>query len=479
MSNEKDMVKEITNMDEDFAQWYTDIVKKAELCDYSNTKGFLVIRPYGYAIWENIMRDLDDRFKKLGVTNVAMPLLISESLLQKEKDHVEGFAPECAWVTWGGSNKLEERLAVRPTSETVFCDYWNKVVKSHRDLPQLLCQWGSVVRWEKETRPFLRSREFFWHEGHTLHATPKDSHDFTITILDLYEDFIQNILAIPVLKGKKTEKERFAGAQDTYTVESLMRDGKALQSGTSHDFGDNFAKAFDIRYLDKNNQLTYATETSWAISSRIIGALIMVHGDNRGLKLPPRIAPIKARIIPIKMTDENNVKVAEALLDKLKNAGIKADIDLSDKTPGFKFSEQEMRGIPVRIEIGPKDIENNQVVLVRRDTNEKVNVKMDEVVDKLNSLFEDIQNNMFKVAKDYLDKNISETTSKEELIKHINEKGGFVKAMHCGDEECEKALKDETGISSRCILENEAPISDKCAICGKPAKYKVAWGRSY
>ena len=479
MSNEKDLVKEITNIDEDFAQWYTDIVKKAELCDYSNVKGFLILRPYGYAIWENIMHELDRRFKECDVTNVAMPLLISESLLQKEKDHIEGFAPECAWVTMGGNNELEERLAIRPTSETLFCDYWSKTVKSHRDLPQLLNQWCSVVRWEKETRPFLRSREFFWQEGHTLHATAEESKEFTIKMLNVYESFVNEILAIPVIKGRKTAKEQFAGAKATYTIESLMKDGKALQSGTSHDFGDNFAKPYDIKYLNDNNELTYATETSWGMSSRIIGAIIMVHGDNRGLKLPPRIAPIKVRIIPIKTTDENNVKVANDLLNKLKQAGIKSDIDISDKTPGFKFSDQEMRGIPIRLEVGPKDIEKNQVVLVRRDTGEKSFVSMDNLVNEVNNLLDNIQENMFNTAKKFLEENISEATTKEELVKHITEKGGFVKAMHCGDEGCEKALKEETGITSRCILENENAISDKCVVCGKAAKYKVAWGKAY
>ena len=479
MAEEKKFVEQITSQEKDFAKWYTDVCLKAELCSYSGVKGFVVIRPYGWAIWENIMNDVDARLKAMGVTNVAMPVLIPEHLLLKEKEHVEGFAPECAWVTCGGDDILEDRLAVRPTSETVFCDYWRDVVKSYRDLPQLLCQWCSVVRWEKETRPFLRTREFFWHEGHTLHATPEESLKFTLDILYMYESVIQDDIAIPVIKGKKTDRERFAGAQATYTVESIMKDGKSLQSGTSHDFGDNFAKAFDIKYLDKNNKLTYATETSWAISSRIIGALIMVHGDDRGLKVPPHIAPIQVRVVPIRMKDENNVKVATELYDKLKKAGIKADIDLTDKTPGYKFSECEMKGIPIRLEIGPKDIENNKCVLVRRDNNEKIEVSLDNVEREIKALLEKIQKNMFDAAKKFLDTHVDKATTKDELISKMNEKTRFVKAMHCGDEACEEAFKDETGISSRCIPFEQEHISDKCVVCGKPAKYEVIWGKSY
>lgn len=479
MADDKKLVEQITSQNEDFAKWYTDVCLKSELCIYSGVKGFVVIRPYGWALWENIMNNVDARLKKMGVTNVAMPVLIPEHLLLKEKEHVEGFAPECAWVVCGGDDVLEDRLAVRPTSETVFCDYWHDVVHSYRDLPQLLCQWGSVVRWEKETRPFLRTREFFWHEGHTLHATPEDSLKFTLDILYMYEDFIQNDAAIPVLKGKKTEKEKFAGAQATYTVESIMKDGKALQSGTSHDFGDNFAKAFDIKYLDKNNKLTYATETSWAISSRIIGALIMVHGDDRGLKLPPHLAPIQVRVIPIRTTDKTNIEKAKELQELIKKSNIRVDIDLSDKTPGYKFSDCEMKGIPIRLEIGPKDIEKNSCVLVRRDTGEKVVASLDNIVDELNTLLEKIQKNMFDTAKKFLEEHIDVATTKEELISKMNNKKGFVKAMHCGCEECEQELKDETGISSRCIPMEQEKISDKCVVCGKPAKYEIIWGKSY
>ena len=479
MGNEKKLVEQITSQEQDFAKWYTDVCLKAELCCYSGTKGFVVLRPYGYALWENIMHGLDARFKEKNVTNVAMPMLIPENLLLKEKEHVEGFAPECAWVTYGGSEKLEEKLAVRPTSETVFCDYWHETVKSHRDLPQLLNQWCSVVRWEKETRPFLRTREFFWQEGHTLHATKEESHDFTLEMFNVYEKFIQSELAIPVLKGQKTEKEKFAGANATFTIESIMKDGKALQSATSHDFGDNFAKAFDIKYLDKNNELVYATETSWGFSTRIIGAIIMVHGDDRGLKLPPHIAPIQVRVMPIRMTDENNVKVAKELYDKLKNIGIKVDIDLSDKTPGYKFSECEMKGIPLRLEIGPKDIEKGVCVLARRDNGEKVEAKLEGIENAVKELLETIQKDMFNDAKKFLDSHIDTATTKDELVSKMNAKTGFIKAMHCGCEECEKALKDETGITSRCIPMEQEKLSDTCVVCGKPAKYEVIWGKAY
>lgn len=479
MAEEKKQVEQITSQEKDFAKWYTDVCLKSELCTYSGVKGFVVIRPYGWALWENIMNNVDARLKKMGVTNVAMPLLIPEHLLLKEKEHVEGFAPECAWVSCGGDDILEDRLAVRPTSETVFCDYWHDTVHSYRDLPQLLCQWGSVVRWEKETRPFLRTREFFWHEGHTLHATAEDSLKFTLDILYMYEDFIQNDAAIPVLKGKKTEKERFAGAQATYTVESIMKDGKALQSGTSHDFGDNFAKAFDIKYLDKNNKLTYATETSWAISSRIIGALIMVHGDDNGLKLPPHLAPIQVRVVPIRTTDKNNMAKANEIYETLKSHGIRTDIDTSDKTPGYKFSECEMKGIPLRLEIGPKDIEKGTCILVRRDTGEKIEVKTSELEKEIKDILEKIQKNMFDDAKKFLDSHIDTALTKDELVSKMNNKKGFIKAMHCGCEECEVAFKDETGISSRCIPMEQEQLSDKCVVCGKPAKYEVIWGKSY
>lgn len=479
MADNKNLVKSITNMEDDFAKWYTDVCLKAELCYYSGAKGFVVLRPYGYAIWENIMHNLDNRFKKKGVTNVAMPVLIPEHLLLKEKEHVEGFAPECAWVTHGGADKLDEKFAVRPTSETLFCDYWHDVIQSHRDLPQLLNQWCSVVRWEKETRPFLRTREFYWQEGHTLHLTKEDSHNFTIEMLNVYNDFIQEECAIPVIKGQKTDKEKFAGAQNTFTVESIMKDGKALQSATSHDFGDGFAKAYDIKYLDKNNQLINPSQTSWGLSSRIIGAIIMVHGDNSGLKLPPHLAPIQVRVVPIRTKDDNNVNKAKELYELLKQNNIRVDIDLSDKTPGYKFAECEMKGIPLRLEIGPKDIEKGICVIVRRDTGEKIEVKLDGIEKTIAEYLEKVQKNMFEEAHSYLHSHIDKATTKEELIDKMNKKTGFIKAMHCGCSECEQKLKDEAGITSRCIPFDQEKLSDKCVICGKPAKYEVIWGKSY
>lgn len=479
MADKNSLVKEITNIEEDFAKWYTDIVKKAELCDYSTVKGCMIIKPAGFAIWENIQRELDKRFKALGVKNCAMPLLIPESLLLKEKEHVEGFAPECAWVTMGGSEKLEERLCVRPTSETLFCDYYANEIKSHRDLPQLLNQWVSVMRWEKTTRPFLRSREFYWQEGHTAHKTEEDSQEFTLKMLNVYADFVENVLAIPVLKGQKTEREKFAGAKQTYTIEALMHDGKALQSATSHNFSDGFAKAYNIQYLDENNTLQYVHQTSWGLSTRIIGAIIMVHGDNEGLKLPPNIAPTQVMIVPIKVKDENNVKKAEELKQILLQQGIRADIDLTDKSPGFKFADCEMRGIPLRIEIGPKDIENNQLVFVRRDTHEKIQIQNDDIENKTNDMLCEIQKEMYNKAKEHLDNSIHTAETKEELVKILDEKAGFVRIMHCGDEKCEEELKNETGITSRCIPFDKKLSGHKCAVCGKEAKYEVIFGRAY
>lgn len=479
MSDNKSLVKEITNMDVDFAQWYTDIVKKAELCDYSSVKGCMIIEPYGFAIWENIQHILDKEFKKVGVKNCAMPMFIPESLLNKEKDHVEGFAPECAWVTLGGSEVLEEKLCVRPTSETLFCDYYSNVIKSYRDLPKLLNQWVSVVRWEKTTRPFLRSREFYWQEGHTAHKSAEESKEFTIKMLNVYSDFVENCLAIPVIKGQKSEREKFAGAVETYTIEALMHDGKALQSATSHNFGDGFAKAFKIQYLNDKGQLDYVHQTSWGLSTRIIGAIIMVHGDNEGLKLPPMIAPIQVMVVPIKVKDENNLKVANEIVDKLRQVGIRAEIDLTDKSPGFKFAECEMRGIPLRIEIGPKDIENKKCVFVRRDTKEKFDVMLPIVQDEAKTVLEYIQKNMFDMAKKHLDTHINIALTKDEIINKLDTNTGFIKAMHCGDEECEKLLKDETGITVRCIPFEQEKVSDVCPICGKPAKYQVLYGRAY
>ena len=477
MAKDKKLVEAITSMDEDFAQWYTDVVKKAELCDYASVKGCMVIKPAGYAIWENIQHELDRRFKETGVQNVYMPLFIPESLLEKEKDHVEGFAPEVAWVTHGGLEPLQERLCVRPTSETLFCDFYAKDIHSYRDLPKVYNQWCSVVRWEKTTRPFLRSREFLWQEGHTAHATAEEAEARTIQMLNLYADFCEQILAIPVIRGQKTDKEKFAGAEATYTIESLMHDGKALQSGTSHNFGDGFAKAFGIQYAAKDNTLQYVHQTSWGMTTRMIGAIIMVHGDNNGLVLPPRIAPTQVVIVPIQQQKEGVLDKAFELRDVLSNFRVK--VDDSDKSPGWKFSESEMRGIPVRVEIGPRDIENNEAVLVRRDTHEKITVSLDEIEAKVSELLDTIQNDMLERARAHRDSHTYVATTYDEFVKTINEKPGFVKAMWCGDQACEDKIKEDTAATSRCMPFAQENLSDKCVCCGKPAKKMVYWGRAY
>ena len=477
MANDKKLVEAITSMDVDFAQWYTDVVRKAELIDYASVKGCMVIKPDGYAIWENIQHELDRRFKETGVQNVYMPLFIPESLLQKEKDHVEGFAPEVAWVTHGGLEPLQERLCVRPTSETLFCDFYARDIHSHRDLPKLYNQWCSVVRWEKTTRPFLRSREFLWQEGHTAHATAEEAEERTIQMLNLYADFCEEVLAIPVIRGRKTDKEKFAGAEATYTIEALMHDGKALQSGTSHNFGDGFAKAFGIQYADKENKLQYVHQTSWGMTTRLIGAIIMVHGDNNGLVLPPRIAPTQIMIVPIQQRKEGVLDKAYELKDRLSNFRVK--VDDSDKSPGWKFSESEMRGIPVRVEIGPKDIEANQAILVRRDTHEKITVSLDELETKAGELLETIQKDMLERARAHRDSHTYTATEWDEFVKTINEKPGLVKAMWCGCQECEDKIKEVTGATSRCMPFAQEQLSDKCICCGKPAKKMVYWGRAY
>ncbi len=480
MSKEKKYVKDITSRDENFAQWYTDVVREARLCDYSAVKGCLIYMPNGYAIWENIQADLDRRFKETGVENVSLPLLIPESLLEKESDHVEGFAPEVAWVTHGGLERLEERLCVRPTSEVLFCDHWQKDVKSYRDLPKLYNQWNSVLRWEKTTRPFLRSREFLWQEGHTIHATAKEAEERTQMMLKVYYDCVTEALAIPLICGRKTESEKFAGAEATYTIEAMMHDGKALQSGTSHFFGDGFAKAFDVKFLNKNNELEYVNQTSWGLSTRVIGAIIMVHGDDSGLVLPPRIAPTQTMIIPIASHKNEVIKEAEKLLATLKEKGIRAKADFSDKTPGWKFSEQEVLGIPTRIEIGPKEIENKEVVVVRRDTREKIKVAMKDIETELPKILETIQKDMYNRAKEFLDSHIDTAVTMDEMVKKFKEKRGFIKAMWCGDKECEGEIKYATGgASSRCIPFEEEHLSDHCIFCGKKAKHMVYFGKSY
>lgn len=475
----KKLVEQITSMDEDFTQWYTDVCIKAELIAYSHVKGFMVIKPYGYAIWENIQKHLDKRFKDTGVQNVYMPLLIPESLLAKESELVNGFAPEVAWVTSGGTEPLTERLCVRPTSETVFSDFYKDDITSYRDLPRLYNQWCSVVRWEKETRPFLRSREFLWQEGHTIHATKEEAEARTQQMLNVYSDFLSEDMAIPTIKGQKTEKEKFAGAEATYTIESLMHDGRALQSGTSHFFGQKFAEAYGIQFTDKDNKLKYVWQTSWGMTTRIIGAMIMVHGDNSGLVLPPHIAPIQAAVIPIQQNKEGVLTKAREIAESLKKAGLTVNVDDSDKTPGFKFADQEMRGIPVRIEIGPKDIANEQCVVVRRDTREKYTVALSEISTRVPEILSEIQNDMLARATAHRDSHTYSATDYDEFVKTINEKPGFVKAMWCGDRACEDKIKEDTGATSRCIPFEQEQLSGRCICCGKPAKKLVYWGRAY
>ncbi len=479
MAKEKKLVEAITSMDVDFAQWYTDVVKKAELMDYSSIRGFMFIRPNGYAIWENIQREMDRRFKETGVENVYMPLLIPESLLEKEKDHVEGFAPEVAWVTHGGLNELQERYCVRPTSETLFCEFYANAIQSYRDLPKVYNQWCSVVRWEKETRPFLRSREFLWQEGHTAHATAEEAEERTIQMLNVYADFCEEVLAIPVVRGQKTDKEKFAGAEATYTIEALMHDGKALQSGTSHNFGDGFAKAFGIQFADKDNTLKYVHQTSWGATTRLIGALIMVHGDDSGLVLPPLVAPTQVMVIPIQMKKEGILDACTQIRDRL--AGIcRVKLDDTDKSPGWKFSEQEMRGIPVRVELGPKDLEQGQCVLVRRDTREKTIVALEDLETAVPALLDQIQKDMLERARAHRDAHIYDAHDYDEFKDIVENKPGFIRGMWCGDRACEDKIKEETGATSRCIpFFDKERISETCVCCGKPAKSLIYWGRAY
>ena len=479
MAKEK-LVDAITSRDTDFAKWYTDVVREAKLCDYSSVKGCLNYLPNGYAIWEMIQADLDRRFKETGVENVYLPTFIPESLLKKETDHIEGFAPEVAWVTHGGIERLQERLCVRPTSETLFCDLWSRTVRSYRDLPKVWNQWNSVVRWEKTTRPFLRSREFLWQEGHTIHATFEEAEERTIKMLNVYQSFYKDTMAIPFVSGRKAEHEKFAGAQDTYTIEALMHDGKALQSATSHFFGNKFPDAFDIKYIDQNNEPHSVYETSWGLSTRSIGALIMVHGDDDGLVLPPHVAPTECMIIPIAQHKEGVLDRAYALLEELKQAGFRVKIDDSDKMPGWKFSEQEVVGIPTRIEIGPKDIENNQVVVVRRDNREKIVVSLDEITTKLREILETVQSDMYNNAKKFLDSHIDTAVTMDEMVEKFKANRGFVKACWCGEEECEGEIKYATGgAATRCLIEDEEMISDKCIFCGKEAKHMAYFGKSY
>ncbi len=476
---DKKMVSAITSMDEDFAKWYTDIVKKAELIEYTSVKGCMVIRPYGYALWENIQKILDKMFKDTGHENVCMPMFIPESLLQKEKDHVEGFAPEVAWVTHGGSEKLEEKLCVRPTSETLFCEHYSNIIQSHRDLPKLYNQWVSVVRWEKTTRPFLRSREFLWQEGHTIHATKEEAEVETTKMLDVYSTFCEESLAIPVVKGQKTPSDKFAGAVSTYAIEAMMHDGKALQAGTSHYFGDGFAKAFDIKFTNKENKLEYPHQTSWGVSTRLIGAVIMAHGDDNGLVLPPAIAPIQAVILPIAQHKAGVLDKAYELKSMLCD-DLRVKVDDTDNSPGWKFSQYEMKGVPVRIEIGPRDIENNQCVLVTRHNREKTVISLDNLKEAVQNKLKEVHEGIYQKALDNRENRTYSCTSLEEIITTLEEKGdGFVKAMWCGDEKCEDEIKEKTGVGSRCIPYDQENIADTCICCGKPAKHMVLWGKAY
>ncbi len=477
MAEQKKLVAEITSMDEDFTQWYTDVCTKAELIGYSHIKGFTIFKPAGYALWEAIQSHLDKRFKDTGVQNVYMPMLIPESLLAKEGELVNGFAPEVAWVTHGGTEPLTERLCVRPTSETVFSDFYKDDVQSYRDLPRLYNQWCSVVRWEKETRPFLRSREFLWQEGHTIHATKEEAEERTQQMLNVYADFLAEDMAIPTIKGQKTDKEKFAGADSTYTIEALMHDGRALQSGTSHFFGQKFAEAYDITFTDKDNKLKYVWQTSWGMTTRVIGAMIMVHGDNRGLVVPPRISPVQVCIIPIQQRKAGVMEKAYELKEVLSNFRVK--VDDSDKSPGFKFAEQEMRGIPVRVEVGPRDIENGVCMVVRRDSGEKMEVKLEELADTIAKLLPQIQQDMYDRAKALMENKTYSAKDREEFCKTFEEKTGFVKAMWCGDRACEDEIKEKYGVTSRCIPFEQEHIADTCVCCGKPATKMVYWGKAY
>ena len=478
MAKEK-KVEQITDMEVDFAQWYTDVCKKAELIDYSSIKGMFIYRPYGYAIWENIQHMLDAKFKETGHENVMMPMLIPESLLQKEKDHVEGFAPECAWVTHGGNDPLEERYCIRPTSETLFCEHFKSIIHSHRDLPKKYNQWCSVLRWEKTSRPFLRHREFLWQEGHTMHATEEEARAETMQMLNIYADFMENVLAMPVVKGRKTDKEKFNGAEETYTVECMMHDRKALQAGTSHYFGDGFAKAFDITYTGKDNTLHYPHQTSWGVSTRMIGGIIMTHGDNNGLVLPPRIAPIQAMIIPVAQHKPGVIEAAEELLSRLQKAGVRAKMDASEQSMGWKAAEYEMKGVPLRVEIGPKDMEQGQCCICRRDTREKVFVPLTELEETVARLLDEVHDSLYQRALKNREDHTKVCHTLDEVKTFMENEGGFAKTMWCGDLDCELKMQEEAGVSSRCMpLEQEA-VGETCVCCGKPAKKMIYWGVAY
>ncbi len=471
-------VEQITDMEVDFTQWFTDVCKKAQLIDYSSIKGVFIYRPYGYAIWENIQNIMDKEFKKQGVENVYMPMLIPESLLQKEKDHVEGFAPECAWVTMGGGEKLEEKYAIRPTSETLFCEHFANVLQSHRDLPMKYNQWCSVLRWEKTSRPFLRHREFLWQEGHTLHATAEEAKAFTETMLNVYADFCENVLAMPVTRGQKTDKEKFNGAEATYTIECMMHDRKALQAGTSHYFGDGFAKAFEIEFTDKTNKKANPHQTSWGVTTRMIGAIIMAHGDDNGLCLPPAVAPIQAVIVPVAMHKEGVIEGAQAVCDRLKAAGVRVEFDTREQSAGWKFNEYEFKGVPVRLAIGPRDLENGTCEVCRRDTLEKITMPIEGIADHVYDLMEQIQQNLFKKAADFRASMTRKVDTWEDFKVEI-EKNGFLLCHWDGTQETEERIKEETKATIRCIPFDAPEEEGKCIYSGKPSHRRVVFARSY
>ena len=472
-------VEQITDMEVDFAQWYTDICRKAELVEYASVKGFTILRPYGYAIWENMQRIMDGEFKKTGHVNVAMPVLIPESLLKKEGELVQGFAPEVAWVTHGGSEELEERLAFRPTSETMFCDHWSRVLHSYRELPMLYNQWCSVIRWEKTTRPFLRSREFWWQEGHTLHETAEEAKHETEQQLNCYADFFEKVLAIPVVRGRKTDKEKFAGAEATYTVECLMKDHKALQGATSHYFGDKFSRAYDVTFTGRDNTLQYPFQTSWGSTTRMIGAVIMAHGDNNGLVLPPAVAPIQVIVLPVAQHKPGVLEAANSLKERLLAAGLRVSLDDSDNSMGWKCAQYEMKGVPLRVEIGPRDMENGQCVLVRRNDGEKIVVALADLESAVSEQLQLVHDGMFEKAKKNLDEHIFAASSIEEAKELQEKNGGFIKTMWCGEEQCELAMKEKAGMSSRCIPFEQENLGEVCACCGKPARHMIYWGVAY
>ena len=479
MAKEK-KVEQITDMEVDFAQWFTDVCTKAELVDYSDVKGLFIMRPYGYAIWENIQKILDGKFKATGHQNVAMPMLIPESLLQKEKDHVEGFAPECAWVTMGGSEELPERLCVRPTSETLFCQHWSHIVHSWRDLPCLYNQWCSVMRWEKTTRPFLRGREFLWQEGHTLHATEAEARKETLQMLEIYADTCEQELAMPVIRGNKTDKEKFAGAEATYTVECMMKDRKALQGATSHYFGDKFSRAYDVTFTGRDNKLQYPFQTSWGSTTRMIGAVIMTHGDNNGLVLPPRIAPTQVVIVPIAAHKNPEVlETAKAMMSSLVAAGVRVKLDDSDQSMGWKCAEYEMRGVPTRMELGPRDLAEGNCCLVRRDNGEKVTAKIEGIENEVKTLLDTIHDNMYAVAEKNLEDNTFDLKTIDEVKEMAAGRGGFARTKWCGSLECELKMKEVAGVSSRCMPLKQSGTTGKCVCCGKECTTDIYWGVAY